>query len=198
MTNNAAERALRCVPLGRKAWLFCDSDRGGERAAVIYTLIHTASSTMSFRKPGSPTSWRALPINRLADSTNSCPGTGVPSSRPSPPDQTWAAARRVDTVQLTVDASVDAEALSRVLGVLARCQTRRLLISSADKIAPMDRQFCSKSLARRRLRFSQASVHSTTQRRGRTTKPFAASERLTISTVHLPTPRSASRSLSPA
>ena len=40
--NNAAERALRCVPLGRKAWLFCGSDRGGERAAILYTLIQTA------------------------------------------------------------------------------------------------------------------------------------------------------------
>ena len=42
LTNNAAERALRCVPLGRKAWLFCGSDRGGERAAILYTLIQTA------------------------------------------------------------------------------------------------------------------------------------------------------------
>lgn len=42
LTNNAAERALRCIPLGRKAWLFCGSDRGGQRAAVIYTLIQTA------------------------------------------------------------------------------------------------------------------------------------------------------------
>jgi len=42
LTNNAAERALRCVPLGRKAWLFCGSDRGGQRAAVLYTLIQTA------------------------------------------------------------------------------------------------------------------------------------------------------------
>src|SRR5690606_14796524 len=32
LTNNAAERALRCIPLGRKAWLFCGSDRGGQRA----------------------------------------------------------------------------------------------------------------------------------------------------------------------
>jgi hypothetical protein len=38
LTNNAAERALRAVALGRKSWLFCGSDRGGERAAVIYTL----------------------------------------------------------------------------------------------------------------------------------------------------------------
>jgi hypothetical protein len=42
ITDNAAERALRWVPLGRKAWLFCGSDRGGECAAIIYTLIHTA------------------------------------------------------------------------------------------------------------------------------------------------------------
>jgi len=42
LTNNAAERALRCVPLGRKAWLFCGSDRGGQRAAILYTLIQTA------------------------------------------------------------------------------------------------------------------------------------------------------------
>jgi transposase len=33
MTNNAAERALRCITLGRKSWLFCGSDRGGQRAA---------------------------------------------------------------------------------------------------------------------------------------------------------------------
>ena len=41
LTNNAAERALRCVPLGRKAWLFCGSDRGGQRAAIVYSLIQT-------------------------------------------------------------------------------------------------------------------------------------------------------------
>ena len=40
--NNAAERALRAVALGRKNWLFAGSDDGGERAATIYTLIGTA------------------------------------------------------------------------------------------------------------------------------------------------------------
>ena len=40
--NNAAERALRAVALGRKNYLFAGSDAGGERAAVIYTLIGTA------------------------------------------------------------------------------------------------------------------------------------------------------------
>jgi transposase len=42
LTNNAAERALRGVALGRKAWLFAGSERGGERAALMYTLIQTA------------------------------------------------------------------------------------------------------------------------------------------------------------
>lgn len=39
--NNAAERALRGVALGRKNYLFAGSDQGGERAAAIYTLIET-------------------------------------------------------------------------------------------------------------------------------------------------------------
>lgn len=42
ISNNAAERALRGVALGRKAWLFAGSERGGERAALMYTLIQTA------------------------------------------------------------------------------------------------------------------------------------------------------------
>src|SRR5262249_36022816 len=41
-SNNAAERALRDIALGRRAWLFAGSDRGGERAAAMYTLITTA------------------------------------------------------------------------------------------------------------------------------------------------------------
>ena len=40
--NNAAERALRGIALGRKSWFFTGSDRGGKRAAVMYTLIGTA------------------------------------------------------------------------------------------------------------------------------------------------------------
>ena len=40
--NNAAERALRPVSLGRKNYLFAGSDAGGERAAALYTLIGTA------------------------------------------------------------------------------------------------------------------------------------------------------------
>lgn len=40
--NNAAERAIRPLALGRKNWLFAGSDSGGERAAMMYTLIETA------------------------------------------------------------------------------------------------------------------------------------------------------------
>lgn len=42
LTNNAAERALRGIALGRKAWLFAGSDRGGQRAAFMYSLLVTA------------------------------------------------------------------------------------------------------------------------------------------------------------
>jgi transposase len=40
--NNAAERAIRPFAIGRKNWVFAGSNTGGERAAVIYTLIETA------------------------------------------------------------------------------------------------------------------------------------------------------------
>jgi transposase len=41
--NSAAERALRAVALGRKNYLFCGSNSGGERAAAIYSLVGTAN-----------------------------------------------------------------------------------------------------------------------------------------------------------
>jgi transposase len=41
MTNNAAERAIRPLPLGRRNWTFLGADSGGERASVLYTLIQT-------------------------------------------------------------------------------------------------------------------------------------------------------------
>ena len=40
--NNAGDRALRGVSLGRKNYLFMGSDAGGERAAAIYSLVETA------------------------------------------------------------------------------------------------------------------------------------------------------------
>ena len=62
ISNNAAERALRCVPLGRKAWLFCGSDRGGQRAAILYTLIQTARLNDI-----DPQAWLADVLARIAD-----------------------------------------------------------------------------------------------------------------------------------
>jgi len=62
MTNNAAERALRGIAIGRKAWLFAGSDRGGERAAAIYTLIVTAKLNGL-----DPRAWLADVLRRIAD-----------------------------------------------------------------------------------------------------------------------------------
>ncbi len=42
LINNATERALCGIALGRKSWLFAESDRGGRRAEVLYSLIITA------------------------------------------------------------------------------------------------------------------------------------------------------------
>ena len=42
LTNNAAERALRSIAVGRRNWTFAGSDEGGHRAAAMYTLIETA------------------------------------------------------------------------------------------------------------------------------------------------------------
>lgn len=61
LSNNAAERALRGIALGRKAWLFCGSDRGGERAAVMYSLLATAKMNDI-----DPQAWLADVLARLA------------------------------------------------------------------------------------------------------------------------------------
>ena len=62
ISNNAAERALRGIALGRKAWLFAGSERGGERAAVMYTLIQTAKLNNI-----DPQAWLADVLDRIAD-----------------------------------------------------------------------------------------------------------------------------------
>ena len=64
LSNNAAERELRGIALGRKSWLFAGSDRGGVRAAVMLTLIQTARLNDVIPKPGSPTCWPGSPITR--------------------------------------------------------------------------------------------------------------------------------------
>lgn len=62
LTNNAAERALRGVALGRKAWLFAGSSRGGDRAAFMYSLIVTAKMN-----DVDPQAWLADVLARLPE-----------------------------------------------------------------------------------------------------------------------------------
>jgi transposase len=70
MSNNAAERSLRCVAVGRHNWTFAGSDDGGRRAAAIYTLVETAKLNDI-----DPQAWLAhllahlldYPAKRLAD-----------------------------------------------------------------------------------------------------------------------------------
>ena len=62
LSNNAAERELRGIALGRKSWLFAGSDSGGERAAVMLTLIHTAKLN-----DVDPQAWLADVLGRIAD-----------------------------------------------------------------------------------------------------------------------------------
>jgi transposase len=62
MTNNAAERAVRGIAMGRKNWTFAGSDSGGRRAAAIYTLIETAKLNDI-----DPRAWLADVLARIAD-----------------------------------------------------------------------------------------------------------------------------------
>lgn len=62
MTNNAAERAVRGIAVGRRNWTFCGSDTGGQRAAVFYTLIETCRMN-----DVDPHAWLADVLARIAD-----------------------------------------------------------------------------------------------------------------------------------
>ena len=56
------QNASCTIALGRKSWLFCGSDRGGERAAIMYTLFQTA------RLNGiDPQAWLADVLARIND-----------------------------------------------------------------------------------------------------------------------------------
>lgn len=61
ISNNAAERSLRGVALGRKSWLFCGSDRGGHRAAAMYSLVVTCKMNGV-----DPQAWLADVLSRIA------------------------------------------------------------------------------------------------------------------------------------
>jgi transposase len=60
--NNAAERSIRAIALGRKNWLFAGSERGGRSAAVAYTLIETAKLN-----DVDPQAWLTHVLDRIAD-----------------------------------------------------------------------------------------------------------------------------------
>ena len=86
-SNNAVERTLRGIALGPRGWPFAGSDRGGERAAAMYTLIGTAKLNGV-----DPQAWLADVLRRIADyptpdCTSCCPGTGsYAKPQPLPPD----------------------------------------------------------------------------------------------------------------
>ena len=62
LTNNAAERALRGIAIGRKSWLFAGSDRGGERTAAMYSPTATAKLN-----DVDPRAWLADVLARIGD-----------------------------------------------------------------------------------------------------------------------------------
>jgi transposase len=62
VSNNAAEREIRPVAMGRKNWTFAGSDEGGYRAAAVYTLIQTAKLN-----DVDPQAWLADVLARLHD-----------------------------------------------------------------------------------------------------------------------------------
>jgi transposase len=62
LSNNAAERAVRCVAVGRRNWTFAGSDEGGHRAAAIYSLVQTCRLNNV-----DPHAWLADVLARLPD-----------------------------------------------------------------------------------------------------------------------------------
>jgi transposase len=62
MSNNAAERALRGIAVGRHNWTFAGSDEGGRRAAAIYTLVESAKLN-----DVDPQAWLTDVLARLPD-----------------------------------------------------------------------------------------------------------------------------------
>ena len=81
MDNNAAERALRTVALGRKNYLFAGSDAGGERAAAIYSLLGSAKLNGI-----DPEAYMTAVLRRIADHSDQPDrGTTAVESVPAKP-----------------------------------------------------------------------------------------------------------------
>ena len=62
LSNNAAERGLRCVAVGRRNWTFAGSDEGGRRAAAVYSLTETCKLN-----DVDPRAWLADVLAKLPD-----------------------------------------------------------------------------------------------------------------------------------
>jgi hypothetical protein len=77
MSNNAVERAVRTIAVGRRNWTFCGSDTGGQRAAVVYPLNEACRLNHVIRALARRR-WPASPRILRAASLSSYPGTGSP------------------------------------------------------------------------------------------------------------------------
>ena len=73
-------RSERCAAVGRRNWTFCGSDRGGERAAAIYTLIATAKLN-----DVDPEAWLGDVLRRINDHPASRLGDLLPWNWRPPP-----------------------------------------------------------------------------------------------------------------
>lgn len=87
LTNNAAEREVRGIARGRKAWLFVGSDRGGERAAMMYSFIGTCRLN-----DVDPLLWLTDVLARIADLSQSRLHELLP--------WTWKALREAETIEM--------------------------------------------------------------------------------------------------
>jgi len=67
LSNNAAERAVRGVAIGRKNWVFAGSDEGGRRAAAVYSLVETCKLN-----DVDPQAWLAYVLAKLPDHPAKC------------------------------------------------------------------------------------------------------------------------------
>jgi transposase len=83
--NNAAERALRAVAIGRKNYLFMGADSSGQRAASLYSLIGTAKLNGLDTAFYLRTVLATIAEHPITASKNSCPGTSPPRSTPTLP-----------------------------------------------------------------------------------------------------------------
>ncbi len=122
LTNNAAERALRGVALGRKSWLFAGSERGGDRAAFMYSLIVTAKMNDI-----DPQAWLADVLARLPDMTASQVPDPAPmelatlGSSAKPPDR---GLRRMLTIMKTL--SIEYRTLKSLAHLIHESRGERL------------------------------------------------------------------------